>query len=395
MSTKAAYIVAIARTPIGSFGGSLSSLSAVTLGSIAIKSALERSGLDGQLITDVYMGNVVSANLGQAPAKQATIGAGLSVKTNCTIINKVCASGLKSIALAAQSIQLGLSDAIVAGGMESMSNIPHYVPSLRWGNKFGGAEIIDGLQKDGLSDAYDNSAMGVCGDETASKMNISRESQDEYAIRSYTKSSESTSQGKFKTEIAPVSIAQKKGDPVVISEDEEFKKVDFGKIPGLRPAFTPNGTVTAANASTLNDGAAAVVVVSEEYLKKYNLSPIARIVSYADGEHEPKMFTTAPTISSPIAIQRAGLKISDIDYFEVNEAFSVVPLAYSNILDIDLNKINVNGGAVSLGHPIGASGTRIAVSLTQILKQNNAKYGLATICNGGGGSTTMILENVN
>lgn len=395
MSFKSAYIVSIARTPIGSFGGSLASLSAVKLGSIAIKAALERSKLDPNLITDVYMGNVVSANLGQAPAKQAAVGAGLSVNTNCTVVNKVCASGLKSIALAAQSIQLGLADAIVAGGMESMSNIPHYLPDLRWGMKFGAAQVVDGLQRDGLSDAYDQSAMGVCGDETATKMNITREAQDEYAIRSYTRSGESTAQGKFKSEIASVSIPQKKGDPILIDQDEEYKKVDFAKIPGLRPAFTANGTVTAANASTLNDGAAAVVVVSEDYLKKYNLSPIARIVSYADGEHEPRMFTTAPTISSPIAIQRAGLKINDIDYFEVNEAFSVVPLAYSDILHLDLNKINVNGGAVSLGHPIGASGARIAVSLTQILKQNNAKYGLATICNGGGGSTSMVIENMD
>ncbi|MCC6816313.1 MAG: acetyl-CoA C-acyltransferase [Saprospiraceae bacterium] len=394
MSIHTAYIVSIARTPIGSFGGSLASFTSVKLGSIAIQSAIERSGIDPNLITDVYMGNVVSANLGQAPAKQAAIGAGLSVRTNCTLINKVCASGLKSITLAAQSIQLGLSDAVIAGGMESMSNIPHYLPDMRWGMKFGGSKVIDGLQRDGLQDAYDQSAMGVCGDETAKKMNVSREKQDEYAIRSYTKSAEATSQGKFKNEITPVLIPQKKGEPLIISEDEEYKKVDFSKIPGLRPAFSPDGTVTAANASTLNDGAAAVLIVSENYLKKNNLKPIARIVSYADGEQEPRMFTTAPTISTPIAVQRAGLKISDIDFFEVNEAFSVVPIAFSNILNINLDQINVNGGAVSLGHPIGASGARIAVSLTQILKQKSGKYGLATICNGGGGSTSMLLENL-
>ncbi|MEO6189343.1 MAG: acetyl-CoA C-acyltransferase, partial [Saprospiraceae bacterium] len=368
--------------------------SATKLGSIAIAAAVERSGIDPQLITDVYMGNVVSANLGQAPAKQAALGANLSVKTNCTIINKVCASGLKSVALAAQAIQLGMADAIVAGGMESMSNIPYYIPSLRWGNKFGGTEIVDGLQKDGLSDAYDHSAMGVCGDETAAKLNISRQEQDDYAIRSYTKSAESTALGKFKNEIAPVVIPQKKGEPISISEDEEYKKVDFSKLAGLRPAFTPNGTVTAANSSTLNDGAAALVIVSEDYLKKYNLTPMARIVSYADGEQEPKMFTTSSTISAPAAIKKAGLEINDISYFEVNEAFAVVPLGFAKILELDINKINVNGGAVSLGHPIGTSGARILVSLSQILKQNNAKYGLATICNGGGGSTSLIIENL-
>ncbi len=391
---KQAYIVSIARTPIGSFGGVFAGLSAVQLGSAAIKSAIERSSIDPNLITDVYLGNVVSANLGQAPAKQAAVGAGLSMNTNCTLVNKVCASGLKAAALAAQSIQLGHSDVVLAGGMESMSNIPHYIPSMRWGTKFGGAEIVDGLQRDGLTDAYDHSAMGLCGDETATKMNISRETQDDYAIRSYKKSAESTQTGKFKNEITPVSIPQKKGDPVIISEDEEYKKVDFNKISGLRPAFSANGTVTAANASTLNDGAAALILVSEDFLKQHKLTPIARIVSYADGEHEPKMFTTAPTISTPIALKRGGLGLNDISFFEVNEAFSVVPLAYSNILNIDLEKINVNGGAVSLGHPIGTSGARILVSLTQILEQNKAKYGLATICNGGGGSTSLIIENM-
>ncbi len=391
---KSAYIVSIARTPIGSFGGSLASLSATKLGSIAIQAAVERSGLDPELITDAMMGNVIAANLGQSPTKQAVLGANLSMKINSTVINKVCASGLKSIALAAQTIQLGLADAVIAGGMESMSNTPHYLPDMRWGVKFGGSTIIDGLQKDGLTDAYDHSAMGLCGDETATKLNISREQQDEYAIRSYTKSAETTSNGGFRNEIVPVSIPQKKGDPVLISEDEEYKKVDFAKIPGLRPAFSPNGTVTAANASTLNDGAAAVLLVSEEYLIKYNLTAIARIVSSADGEHEPKMFTTASTISAPLAIKRAGLTLNDIHFFEVNEAFAVVPLGFSKILNIDINTINVHGGAISLGHPIGASGTRILITLSQILHQRKATYGLATICNGGGGSTSLIIENL-
>ncbi|MEP7197905.1 MAG: acetyl-CoA C-acyltransferase [Saprospiraceae bacterium] len=392
---KSAYIVSIARTPIGSLGGSLSSLSATKLGSIAIQAAVERSGLDPELITDALMGNVISANLGQSPTKQAVLGANLSMKINSTVINKVCASGLKSIALAAQSIQLGLADAVIAGGMESMSNTPHYLPDMRWGVKFGGSSVVDGLQKDGLTDAYDHSAMGLCGDETATKLNISREEQDLYAIRSYTKSAETTAKGGFKNEIIPVSIPQKKGDPILITEDEEYRKVDFTKIPGLRPAFSPNGTVTAANASTLNDGASAVLIVSEEYLKKYNLTAIARIVAYADGEQEPKMFTTASTISAPLAIERSGLTLNDIDYFEVNEAFAVVPLGFSKILNVDINKINVHGGAISLGHPIGSSGTRIVVTLSQILQQNKAKYGLATICNGGGGSTSLIIENLS
>ncbi|MFN8280596.1 MAG: acetyl-CoA C-acyltransferase [Saprospiraceae bacterium] len=392
---KQAYILSVARTPIGSFGGILAGQTAVQLGSSAIRAAIERAGIDSSLITDVYMGNVVSANLGQAPAKQAAVGAGLDYTVNCTLVNKVCASGLKAAALAAQAIQLGHADVIVAGGMESMSNIPHYIPSLRWGNKFGGAEIVDGLQKDGLTDAYDHSAMGLCGDETATKLNISREEQDEYAIRSYKKSAESTSSGLFKNEITPVMLPQKKGDPVIISEDEEFRKVDFGKIAGLRPAFSPQGTVTAANASTLNDGAAAMVIVSEEFLQQHQLTPIARIVSYADGEHEPKMFTTAPTISAPLALKRGGLQLKDIDFFEINEAFSVVPIAFGKILDVDLSKININGGAVSLGHPIGASGARILVSLSQILRQQSGHYGLASICNGGGGSTSLIIENLN
>lgn len=388
------YIVSIARTPIGSFGGSLTGFSATQLGSIAIKSAVERAGINPESVQDVFMGNVNSANLGQAPAKQAALGAGLSVHTNCTTINKVCSSGMKSIIFAAQAIQLGLSDVVVAGGMESMSNIPYYLSQARWGYKFGGGEVIDGLQKDGLMDAYDHIPMGVCGDETAQKYQISREAQDAFTIQSYTKASEATLNGRFKNEIVPISIPQKKGDPLVVTEDEEYKKVDFAKIPGLKPIFSKDGTVTAANASTLNDGASALVLMSAKKIKELNIKPIARIVNYADAEQAPRLFTTSPALAANLCIEGSGINKNDIAFFEINEAFAVVPIVVAQLLEVDLAKFNVNGGAVSIGHPLGSSGSRIVCTLTQVLEQNQAKYGLAAICNGGGGASAIIIERI-
>lgn len=388
------YIVSIARTPIGSFGGSLTGFSATQLGSIAIKSAVERAGINPESVQDVFMGNVNSANLGQAPAKQAALGAGLSVHTNCTTINKVCSSGMKSIIFAAQAIQLGLSDIVVAGGMESMSNIPYYLSQARWGYKFGGGEVIDGLQKDGLMDAYDHIPMGVCGDETAQKYQISREAQDAFTIQSYSRAAEATLNGKFKNEIVPISIPQKKGDPLVVTEDEEYKKVDFAKIPGLKPIFSKDGTVTAANASTLNDGASALVLMSAKKIKELNIKPIARIVNYADAEQAPRLFTTSPALAANLCIEGSGINKNDIDFFEINEAFAVVPIVVAQLLEVDLAKFNVNGGAVSIGHPLGSSGSRIVCTLSQVLEQNQAKYGLAAICNGGGGASAIIIERI-
>jgi acetyl-CoA C-acetyltransferase len=386
------YIASIARTPMGSFGGSFSGLSATSLGSAAIKAAIERAGITPDQVQELLMGNVCSANLGQAPARQAGLGAGLLPSTVCTTINKVCASGMKAIALGTQSIQLGYADIVVAGGMESMSNIPYYLPNARWGLKYGSVDLIDGLQKDGLTDAYRKTAMGISADETAKKYAISREQQDEFAINSYKRAAETTNGGGFNAEIVPVSIPQKKGDPIVISKDEEYTKVDFAKIPGLKPVFTPDGTVTAANASTMNDGASAVVLVSEQKLKELNLKPIARIVSFADAEQDPFWFTTTPILATPIALKRGGISLNQIDYFEVNEAFAVVPLVYEKELQLDPNKVNIHGGAVSLGHPLGSSGSRIIVTLSQVLQQKNAKYGLAAICNGGGGASAMVIE---
>ncbi|MBK7244001.1 MAG: acetyl-CoA C-acyltransferase [Saprospiraceae bacterium] len=388
------YIVSIARTPIGSFGGSLTGFSATQLGSIAIKSAVERAGINPESVQDVFMGNVNSANLGQAPAKQAALGAGLSVHTNCTTINKVCSSGMKSIIFAAQAIQLGLSDVVVAGGMESMSNIPYYLSQARWGYKFGGGEIIDGLQKDGLMDAYDHIPMGVCGDETAQKYQISREAQDAFTIQSYSRAAEATLNGKFKNEIVPISVPQKKGDPLVFTEDEEYKKVDFAKVPGLKPIFSKDGTVTAANASTLNDGASALVLMSAKKIKELNIKPIARIVNYADAEQAPRLFTTSPALAANLCIEGSGINKNDIDFFEINEAFAVVPIVVAQLLEVDLAKFNVNGGAVSIGHPLGSSGSRIVCTLSQVLEQNQAKYGLAAICNGGGGASAIIIERI-
>ena len=391
---KEVFIVSIARTPIGSFGGALAGFSATKLGAFAIKEAISKAGIDPSLVEDVYFGNVVSSNLGQAPARQAALWGGLSNHTNCTTINKVCASGMKSIMIASQCIQLGQADIVVAGGMESMSNIPYYLPQARWELKFGAGELVDGLQKDGLVDVYDNIAMGVCGDETALQFGISREAQDAYAIQSYQRSAEATKEGRLKAEIVPVVIPQKKGDPIIMNEDEEFRKVDFSKIPGLKPVFTPNGTVTAANASTMNDGAAALVLMSGEKVKELNLTPIARIVAYADAEQAPRLFASTPTVVAPLALKRAGLKPQQIDFWEVNEALSVVPLVFAQEIGVDQNKLNVNGGAISLGHPLGASGARIVSALSQILHQNNGQYGLATICNGGGGGSALIIEKV-
>jgi len=379
---------------MGSFGGSLKTFSAPQLGSLAIEGALKAASIIPESVEEVLFGNVCQANLGQAPARQAAIGAGIPNTVPATTINKVCSSGMKSVMFASQAIALGHANIIVAGGMESMSNVPYYAPKLRWGNKFGGVDLVDGLQKDGLTDAYDQVAMGNCGDATATKFNFSREAQDEYAVNSYKRAAAATESGAFASEITPVSIPQRKGDPIIISEDEEYKNVRFEKIPGLRPAFNKDGTVTAANASTLNDGAAATIVVSKEALDKYSLTPIARILSYADAAHEPMWFTTAPTKAAPKALERAGLDFTDIDFFEVNEAFSVVPMAFAQELNIGYDKMNINGGAVSLGHPLGCSGARIVTTLTHVLHNRDAELGCATLCNGGGGASALIIERV-
>lgn len=391
---KSVFIVSAVRTPMGSFGGALSSLSATQLGSIAMEGALKTAGVAADQVEEVFFGNVCSANLGQAPARQAALGAGLSQHVPCTTVNKVCASGTKSIMLAAQSIQLGLADVIVAGGMESMSNIPYYVPKARWGHKYGDGKLVDGLAKDGLVDAYSHQAMGTCADATAEKYGFSREDQDAFAVESYTRAAKATESGKFGNEIIPVSIPQRKGDPVVMSEDEEYKKVRFEKIPQLRPAFSKEGTVTAANASTINDGASALILASEDAVKRLGLTPLARIVSFADAAHEPEWFTTAPTIAAPKALKRAGLSMSDMDFLEVNEAFAVVTMAFNKVMEVDPNQVNVFGGAVALGHPLGASGARIVTTLNNVLQTEGGKYGMAAICNGGGGASALILEKV-
>jgi len=388
------YIISAVRTPIGSFGGVFQSVLAVDLGSIAIKGALTRGGVEPTEIDEVYFGNVVSANLGQAPARQAAIFAGIPDAVPCTTINKVCSSGMKSVMIGAQSIALGQADLVIAGGMENMSQIPYYVPRARFGYKYGSAQLVDGLEKDGLEDVYNRCAMGLCADQTAVKYNITREQQDAFAISSYQKSEKATSSGIFRDEIIPVAVPQRKGDPIMVEEDEEFKKVNFDKIPSLRPAFSKEGTVTAANASTINDGAAALLIASEKFVKERNLQPMARIISYADAAQEPEMFTTAPTLATPKALRRAGLNIQDIDVIEVNEAFAVVPLAFNQVLDVDPAKVNVHGGAVSLGHPLGASGARILTTLINVMKHKGGKKGLATICNGGGGASAMIVEAI-
>ncbi len=389
---KKVYIASAVRTPIGSFGGVLADVSATQLGAAAIKGALQKAGITAAQVEEVYMGNVCSANLGQAPARQAAIYAGLGYDTPCTTINKVCASGAKAIMLAAQSIMLGFRDVIVAGGMENMSQIPYYLPKARYGYKYGHGEIIDGLVKDGLTDVYNQLAMGVCADRTAEKYTISREEQDAFAIQSYKRAAAATDNGYFKEEITPVEIPQKKGDPLLVTEDEEYKRVNFDKIPQLRPVFTPNGTVTAANASTINDGAAALVLVSEDKMKELGLTPVARILGFADAEQEPEWFTTTPALAAPLAAKAAGLSLQDVDFFEVNEAFAVVTLAFNKLLDIDPEKVNAFGGAVSLGHPLGASGARIVTTLNNVLHHRKGSIGMAAICNGGGGASAIVLE---
>ena len=394
MEKKDVFIVSAVRTPLGSFGGVFANVPATELGAIAIKGALEKGNVNPNDIDEVFMGNVCSANLGQAPARQAALSAGISNSTPCSTINKVCSSGAKSIMLGAQSIQLGQADIIVAGGMENMSAVPYYVPKGRFGYKYGNAELIDGLHKDGLFDPYDQISMGVFADKTASKYEISRQNQDDFAIRSYRNSAAATKNGIFANEIVGVSVPQRRGEPIVVLEDEEFKKVKFEKVPLLSAAFTKKGTVTAANASTINDGASALILASAEAVKKYKLNPIAKILSYADSAQEPKWFTTAPTKAAPKALKLAKMTISDVDYFEVNEAFSVVPLVFNKILNIDLNKVNVNGGAVSLGHPLGASGARIVTTLNNVLKSRDATIGCAAICNGGGGASSIVIERL-
>lgn len=391
---KPIYIVAASRTPIGSLAGSLSSLSAPQLGAAAIKGCLNNAALPPEAIQNVYMGNVLSAGLGQSPARQASIFAGLPDSTEATTINKVCASGMKAIQLAAQQILCGDAEVVVAGGMESMSNVPYYLDKARQGYKLGNAQVIDGIIKDGLWDVYYNCHMGNAAENTAKELRITREMQDAYAIESYKRSAAAWANGLFKNEIAPVSIPAKSGQEMVVDTDEEFSKVNFEKIPQLKPVFDKEGTVTAANASSINDGASALILVSEEALQKYKLTPIARILSYAEAAQDPLWFTTAPVLSVNKALEKANLSIQDIDYFELNEAFAVVCLALNNKLGIDSNKANVWGGAVSLGHPIGSSGARIVVTLLNILKTNKARLGVAGICNGGGGSSALVVENL-
>ena len=388
---KKVVIVSAVRTPIGSFMGALSTVTAPQLGAVAIKGALSKINLDPKLVDEVLMGNVVQAGVGQAPARQAALLAGLSDTVVATTINKVCASGMKAVMQGAQAIMAGDAEIVVAGGMENMSLIPHYI-HLRNGYKFGPASMVDGMQKDGLTDAYDNNAMGVCADLCASEYKISREEQDNFAIQSYERSAKAWDAGKFDNEIVPVAVPQRKGDPIMVTKDEEYSNVKLDKIPALNAVFTKDGTVTAANASTINDGAAAMVLMSEEKALAMGLKPLAYIKGYADAAQEPKWFTTAPAKALPKALNKAGIAISDVDFFEFNEAFAVVGLANAKILGLDNEKINVNGGAVSLGHPLGCSGARIIVTLINVLQQNNAKIGAAAICNGGGGASAIVIE---
>jgi acetyl-CoA C-acetyltransferase len=391
---KEVYIVSAVRTPIGSFLGSLSSLSAVQLGGIAYQAALDRVGIDAKLVQEVFVGNVLSAGLGQAPATQVAVAAGLGYNIPCTLVNKVCASGMKAVMVGAQSIMLGHNDVVLAGGIESMSNIPFYLLKARTGYKYGNGELVDGLQYDGLTDVYNHCAMGVCADNTAKEMNISRADQDTYAIDSYKRSATAWQAGKFKDEVVPVELTDRKGNKTLFAEDEEYKSVNFDKIPGLKPAFTKDGTVTAANASTLNDGASALLLVSKEKAKELNLKPLAKIRGFADAAHDPMWFTTAPSLAIPKAMKVAGVSANDVGYYEINEAFSAVALANNIKLGLDGNKVNVNGGAVALGHPLGASGARITTTLINVLKQNNVSIGVAGICNGGGGASAIVLEKL-
>lgn len=388
---KEVVIVSVARTPIGSFMGSLSTIPAPKLGAIAIKGALDKINMSPDKVDEVLMGNVVQAGTGQAPARQAAIFAGIPDTVPCTTVNKVCASGMKAVMQGAQSIALGDTSVVIAGGMENMSLIPHYL-HMRTGQKFGPSTLIDGMQKDGLVDVYDQNAMGVCADACAVEYDFSREDQDNFAIQSYKRSAEAWKSGKFSDEVVPVEVPQRRGEPIIVSEDEEYKNVKLDKIPALRPAFSKDGTVTAANASTINDGAAALVLMSAEKAKELGLKPIASIKSYADAAQEPKWFTTAPAKALPKAIAKAGISMEDVDYFEFNEAFAVVGLANMKLLKLKDNNVNVNGGAVSLGHPLGCSGARIIITLLSVLEQNNGKIGAAAICNGGGGASAIILE---
>ena len=390
---KKVVIVSAVRTPIGSFMGALSTVTAPQLGAAAIKGALSKINLDPSKVDEVIMGNVVQAGVGQAPARQAALLAGLSIEVAATTVNKVCASGMKAVMQGAQAIMAGDAEIVVAGGMENMSLIPHYV-HMRNGNKFGPATMVDGMQKDGLTDAYDNNAMGVCADLCAKEYEFSREDQDKFAIQSYERSAKAWNEGKFSNEIVPVSVPQRRGDAIIVDKDEEYTNVKLDKIPSLNAVFTKDGTVTAANASTINDGAAALVLMSEDKAKELGLKPLAYIKSYADAAQEPKWFTTSPAKALPKALDKAGMKISDVDYFEFNEAFAVVGLANAKILGLENDKVNVNGGAVSLGHPLGCSGARIIVTLLNVLEQNNAKTGAAAICNGGGGASAIVIERI-
>ena len=391
---KEVYIISAVRTPLGSFGGAFSNIPSPKLGAVAIKGALSKAGLDGKEVQAVYMGSVLQANLGQAPARQASKYAGLPDSVECTTINKVCASGMKAVMLAAQNIMCGDADVIVAGGMENMSMVPYYSENMRWGNKYGNVTMIDGLAKDGLTDCYNNYPMGNCSDLCAKEYNITREEQDAFAIQSYKRSQAAWAAGKFNDEIVPVEIPQRKGDPIIFKEDEEYKNVKFEKLPELKPAFSKEGSATAANSSTMNDGAAALVLMSKEKAEKLGLKPIAILRGYADSAQAPEWFTTTPSLAVPKAVEKAGLKMEDISYFELNEAFSTVGLVNSKIMKLDPAKVNVNGGAVSLGHPLGCSGARIIVTLINVLKQNKAKYGAAGICNGGGGASAVVIELV-
>lgn len=388
------FIVSAVRTPIGSFGGTLSTFSATTLGSKAITGALKKSTIPAQEVNEVFMGNVLSAGLGQAPARQAAIGAGIGHHVPCTTVNKVCASGMKAVMFAAQSIMLGINDVAIAGGMESMSNVPYYVPKARFGYKYGHGQLIDGLMHDGLWEAYNEFPMGSCADHTAKEMNISREAQDAFAINSYKRVASSTEAGKFNDEIIPVEIPQRKGEPVLMDADEEYKNVNYNKIPSLRPVFNKDGSVTAANASTINDGASAIVLVSKRKLEELRLKPLAKIRGFADAAQDPIWFTTAPAEAIPRALKHAGISASEVDFYEINEAFSVVALANIQKLNLNPEKVNINGGAVAMGHPLGASGARIITTLNSVLHQNQGSIGVAGICNGGGGASAIVIEKV-
>ncbi len=390
---KEVYIVAAVRTPMGSFGGALSSVPATKLGATAIKGALEKSGVDAKHVTEVFMGNVLQAGLGQAPARQAAMFAGIGESVPCTTVNKVCASGMKAISLAAQSIICGDNDAVIAGGMENMSSVPHYF-NARAATKLGDIKMKDGMVLDGLTDVYNAVHMGVCADKCATENNISREAQDNFAIESYNRASRAWDAGKFDDEIIPVEVPQRRGDAIVVSKDEEYSNVRMEKIPQLRAVFTKEGTVTAANASTLNDGASALLLMSKEKMDELGVQPIAKIAGYGDAAHEPEWFTTAPAKAVPVALKKAGIAIKDVDFWELNEAFSVVGIVNTQLLGLDPTKVDVNGGAVALGHPLGSSGSRIIVTLINVLKQNNGKFGAAGICNGGGGASAMVIENI-